>query len=94
MSALKKIGPGKLLGAFVALSILLSISIATVNEFVKIDKERVHFQKMSVPNTELLELRKRESQTLNSYAVVDKESGVYRIPVSLAMELEVQDKGE
>jgi hypothetical protein len=42
------------------------------------------------PREDLAALREREEQILNSYGVVDRNGGVYRIPIDRAMELTLQ----
>src|SRR5262245_47970201 len=42
------------------------------------------------PRQDLLDLRAREDQVLNSYSWVDKNTGVVRIPIDRAMELIVE----
>jgi hypothetical protein len=72
--------------------VVLIKSIFITKEFSLIDKEKVHYQQvLSVPSAELIELRTREFNTLNSYAVLDKDAKIYRIPVSRAIELMAED---
>jgi len=42
------------------------------------------------PRQDLLDLRAREDQVLNSYSWVDKNTGVVRIPIDRAMQLIVE----
>jgi len=39
------------------------------------------------PHEELLEVRSREERILHSYGWIDKDSGVFRIPIDRAMEI-------
>lgn len=74
----------------IAASIVLFIviSLIFVNEFFLIEKEdMVYQQQLAVPSITLEELRAHEDTVLTSYGVLDKETGVYRIPLSRAMEL-------
>ncbi len=42
------------------------------------------------PHEELIEVRSWEEKTLHSYGWIDKESGVFRIPIDRAMEIIAQ----
>jgi len=44
----------------------------------------------SLQEQKLIELKAKATQTLNSYAVVSKPDGIYRIPIERAMELTVE----
>lgn len=84
--------PARLL-VWTAVAVLLLIAaIAGTREMLLMDRERVAYQRLSIPSDELIETRTRESQTLNSYAVLDEENGIYRIPIKRAMELMAEDK--
>ncbi len=81
--------------------IVLVILIGTVktiifsNEMKLADAEWVNYhQELSVPSTELIEIRTRESNTLNSYAVLDEETGIYRIPITRALEIMADESSE
>jgi hypothetical protein len=54
------------------------------------DNEITHKQAQFVP-TELQAYQAQQQEIMNSYKILDKEKGVYRIPVARAMELMAQE---
>ncbi len=78
----------KAVGLVGLLLLVIGISIVSYNESQLIDRERLYYkQVLSTPPLELIETRTRESNTLNSYAVLDKDAKIYRIPITRAMEI-------
>jgi hypothetical protein len=72
--------------------IVVIILVALVQYFFLV-KEDYYFEMVQKPRSEdLMKLRSRETEELNSYKLLDKDKGVYRIPVRRAMELIVEEE--
>ena len=71
------------------LSIVILIAIGIVlNEYFLLTKERIVYESVLKPESAALrELRAREDEFLNSYKVLDKDKGIYQIPIDRAMQL-------
>ena len=61
--------------------------ILMVDGFFTYTKEQLIQDANRVEPKALLELRAQEEEELSTYGVIDKEKGIYRIPVSRAMKL-------
>jgi len=67
--------------------VLIVVIVLLINYFTLL-REKVVYQEVLRPESvPLRELRARETEELNSYAVIDSTKGVYRIPIERAMEL-------
>jgi hypothetical protein len=68
--------------------ILLVLILILIDQYFIVTKEHLVDEMVLTPQSAALrELRSREDETLSSYKIVDVEKGIYRIPVSRAMEL-------
>ena len=72
----------------VAIAIILAIVIGGVTFYFHAYRDRIIEETQLTPvSQDLLDLRAKEDQTLNSYGIADKAAGTVRMPVSRAMEL-------
>ena len=72
----------------VAIAIILAIVIGGVTFYFHAYRDRIIEETQLTPvSQDLLDLRAKEDQTLNSYGIADKAAGTVRVPVSRAMEL-------
>ncbi|MDP8208530.1 MAG: hypothetical protein P9L92_17830 [Candidatus Electryonea clarkiae] len=91
----KSLSTGKILGGILVLLLLTVVMIAGYVESRNADEERVHYnQILKPPSAELIQQRVQESELLNSYAILDEENQIYRIPVKKAMELISNDSSK
>jgi hypothetical protein len=68
--------------------LILAGSIFLIDQIFTITKEKDIQQMVLAPESiTLRDLRSQEDEILNSYGVIDTIKGVYRIPISRAMEL-------
>jgi len=68
--------------------VILIASLILIDQFFMVEKENVVQNVVLKPESiSLRELRAREDEALNSYKVLDPQQGIYRIPISRAMEL-------
>jgi hypothetical protein len=75
--------------------IIIVISLAAITEYFSFVKEDYYYQAVEKPRSEeLMELRERENKELNNYELLDKEKGIYRIPVKRAMELIAEEESK
>jgi len=73
--------------------VLLAVIILALQWYVDYARERQIFVRQLEPVAEdLRTLRAREDAELNSYAYVDREKGLVRLPVRRAMELLIREK--
>jgi len=72
----------------VAILVILIVVIAGVNFYYQTYRGRVFEEVQLTPvSQDLIDLRAKEDQALNSYGIADKAAGTVRMPVSRAMEL-------
>ena len=72
--------------------VFIVIILALLTEYFLFVKEEFYLEIVEEPRSqELLDMRKKESEELNSYKLLDKDKGVYRIPIDRAMELVVEE---
>lgn len=75
--------------------VIVVISLVVLTEYFLITKEDYYYQAVEKPRSqELMELRERETEELNSYELIDEEKGIYRIPIKRAMELIVDENSK
>ena len=75
-----------------ALVAFIVISLLFLNEYFLMEKEDIVLKQQLEPESiSLAELTAHEDSVLTSYGVIDKEAGVYRIPLAQALELVAQE---
>ena len=67
--------------------ILIIVVILLVNYFTLIQEQVIYQEVLRPESSALRDLRVRETEELNSFAVLDSAKGLYRIPVERAMAL-------
>jgi NhaP-type Na+/H+ and K+/H+ antiporter len=76
----------------IAIVVILGIVIAGVTYYFNAYRDRIIEQTQLMPvSQDLLDLRAKEDQLLNSYGIADKAAGTVRVPVSRAMELVIAE---
>ncbi|MBD3233306.1 MAG: hypothetical protein GF315_06235 [candidate division Zixibacteria bacterium] len=77
-----------IIGYAVASVIVIVVVIVLMYEYFISAQEKMVYEAVLKPESaELRELRAREDEELNSYALLDEEEGRYRIPIDRAMKL-------
>jgi hypothetical protein len=71
--------------------VIVVLVIFMVNYFTATREELVYEAVLKPESTALRELRAREEEELNTYAVLDAKKGIYRIPIKRAMELMAEE---
>ena len=72
----------------VAIVVILAVVIAGVTFYFHSYRDRIIEETQLTPvSQDLLDLRAKEDQLLNSYGIADKAAGTVRLPVARAMEL-------
>jgi len=72
----------------VAIVVILAVVITGVTFYFNSYRDRIIEETQLAPvSQDLLDLRAKEDQLLNSYGIADKTAGTIRVPVSRAMEL-------
>jgi hypothetical protein len=72
----------------VVIVIAVILIIVALNEiFISTREDQVYRAVLQPESKELRELRVRETETLNSYKVLDPDAKKYQIPIDRAMEL-------
>ena len=54
-------------------------------------KEKLLRESTQFPHTELLDVRAEAKEKLTTYSVIDKEKGIYRIPITRAMQIQAEE---
>lgn len=79
----------------VGIIVILAVVIGAVHFYYDTYRERiVEATQLTPVSQDLLDLRAKEDQALNSYGVADKAAGTVRIPVARAMELVLAEAKE
>jgi len=79
---------GPILLNIVGIVLILVVVIAGVTFYFNTYRDRIIEETQLTPvSQDLLDLRAKEDQLLNSYGIADKAAGTVRLPVSRAMEL-------
>jgi hypothetical protein len=86
------VSTGKLAFYGIAGIVLLVIILVLLWQYFFFKKDEYYFEAVEKPRSEeLLRLRERENEELNNYRLLDKDKGIYAIPIDSAMKLTVQD---
>jgi hypothetical protein len=79
---------GPIILNIIAIGVILVLVIAGVTFYFNAYRDRIIEEtQLSPVSQDLLDLRAKEDQLLNSYGIADKAAGTVRVPVSRAMEL-------
>ena len=74
---------------------IVIISLVGLNQLFTFVTERQIREAVLVPvSEELLKLRAREDEILNSYGVINQDGGIYRIPIDSAISLYLADMAD
>jgi hypothetical protein len=82
---------GLTLATFVA---LIAVILGVQAYFERVREEQIYKEQLAPVSDELKNLRNSEDEVLSSYKVIDKQTGVVRIPVKRAMELIAKEAAE
>jgi DNA-binding LytR/AlgR family response regulator len=78
----------RLLLVTLAVLLLIVVVIWAMNEYFFMAREDLVYETVLKPESaEWRELVARETETLNSYKVIDAQKGIYQIPIERAMDL-------
>ena len=80
-----------LIGGTVAIVLIIVVFIVLLRDYFLVNVENALYNESIIPSAELQEIRKSATDLISNYAVLDKEKGIYQIPIDRAMELVVQD---
>ncbi len=88
----RDINPVKVFLAGLAGVIVIVVLVIFMLSYFTATREEIVYEEVLKPESAALrELRAREEEELNSYAVLDTKKGVYRIPIKRAMELMAEE---
>ena len=82
---------GLVLGAFATVLLIIVFIVGLRDYFIFTSDKSMTLEIVDHPNPELIEILKKDSLMLNGYSVIDKEKGIYKIPVDAAMKSVVRD---
>jgi len=86
---------GPVVANIVAIILILVVVIVGVTFYFNTYRDRIIEETQLTPvSQDLLDLRAKEDQMLNSYGIADKAAGTVRLPVSRAMELVLAEAKE
>jgi hypothetical protein len=75
--------------------LLIVFFMIILDQYFRISTEKMYFKQVLEPESvQYKELQQKEIQTLTNYKIIDKNAGVYQIPIERAMELEVLEKSK
>ena len=81
-----------IIGGFIFVLTIVVTILLLFEYYVRVLDDTVYEFKLSKRSKKLIELRKSESETLNSYKVIDKEKEIYHIPIDRSKELLLDDQ--
>jgi hypothetical protein len=82
------INPYKIIGFSLVGLIILVVIIIILRDYFMIEKEEIVYNTTLKPvSAELRDIHARETETLNNYKLLDKQKGIYQIPIERAMQL-------
>lgn len=85
--SVKAIGLGTL-----ATVLLIVVFIVFLRDYFILAVEKtVHAEIINNPNLELIEINNKDEVLLNGYGVLDKDKGIYKIPIEDAMKAVVSE---
>jgi len=80
-----------LIYGFLGVAVVTVVVIFALDYFTAAREAIVYESQLKPESAPLRELRAREEEELNSYAVLDGKKGVYRVPIERAMELTAEE---
>ena len=84
----RDVAVGKLLLVTIAATMFVAAVLVVLFQFFTVETEQQVYNAVLAPESvPLRDLRAREDEILNSYAVVDSSQGIYRIPIEQAMKI-------
>ena len=84
----RDVAVGKLLAATAIITIFVAAFVIVLFQYFSLQsQEDIYDAQLAPQSAALLDLRAKEDEVLNSYAVVDSTKGIYRIPIDRAMKL-------
>ncbi len=72
------------------LVILIAGFVILLDDYFVYNVEKVELRE-ALPNPQLLEIQKAEEAELNGYGIIDKEKGLYKIPIDQAMKAVISE---
>ena len=82
------INPKMVIGYSVTGIIILIVILVLLTDYFMIEKEEIVYQTNLKPvSVDLREIRAMETETLTNYKLLDKDKGIYQIPIERAMQL-------
>ncbi|MEE9553232.1 MAG: hypothetical protein V3W18_02950 [candidate division Zixibacteria bacterium] len=78
-----------ILGIIVLVSILLALDVY----FTYSAEQEIYKMVLKPESKALLDIQKRDKETLSSYGIVNSDSGIYQIPIDSAMQAILVEKG-
>ena len=71
---------------------LIIIFIVGIRDYFVFNMEKSKYEQIvKNPNLDLMEILRKDKALLTGYGLIDKESGIYKIPIGQAMKLVVKD---
>lgn len=68
--------------------IILVVILVLLSDYFMIEKENIVYETNLKPvSADLREIRSMETETLTNYKLLDKDNGIYQIPIERAMQL-------
>ena len=68
--------------------IILIVILVLLSDYFMIEKENIVYETNLKPvSADLREIRSMETETLTNYKLLDKDNGIYQIPIERAMQL-------
>ena len=82
---------GIFIGTLATVILIIIFVVGLRDYFVfSVEKEKTE-QIVNNPNPELIEILKNDKALLSGYGIIDKEKGIYKIPIEQAMKSVVYD---
>jgi hypothetical protein len=82
------INPRTVIAVSVIGTIILIVILVLLTDYFMIEKENIVYETNLKPvSADLREIRSMETEILTNYKLLDKDNGIYQIPIERAMQL-------
>ena len=79
------------LGTFATVALIVFFVVFIRDYFLLSVDKAVQAEALNNPNPELIEINEKDKELLSGYGILDREKGIYKIPIDEAMKIIVTE---
>ncbi|MCB0281899.1 MAG: hypothetical protein H6627_05680 [Calditrichae bacterium] len=80
-----------IVGGTLTIVVIIVVFVVLLRDYFLYNVENAVYNEAAAPSQELVEIRQSAEKLISQYGVIDKQNGIYQIPIDRAMELVVED---